>query len=534
MTPSDRSRTVTALWALAGVAAALYYFGWLLSADRVGLPVLFGLLVAADLFNGFHAFSFWATCLRSPKRRPSALPLDPYVDVLIPTYNEPVDVLEPTVRGALAMTGARLRVLVLDDGDRIEVARMAHRLGALYVARSRHAGAKAGNVNHALRVSEPDGAPFVCVFDSDHAPYPEFLERTLGLFVDPEVGLVQTPQVYANAGQGALTAASAEQQAIFFGPICNGRDGFNSSFCCGTNFVARREALTRAGGFPEDSITEDIVLSTTLVGLGYEIAYVGEALSAGLGPEDSHSYVAQQTRWATGCLELLFRRPSLWKPLSWTQRWQYFAATSYWLTGWTILVYVSLPVVHLLFGWRPVEDSAGVFAVHFLPYFLLSVLNLSRFTGGGYSLRGLALNWGSFHVHVRSTLRVLIGQRIAFAVTPKHAVAGRAWRGLGLNLVVVAILIGSCLYGIAGGLDAATFNNVTFALLDAALVAGIVTFASSQARHAKTAPAAQGAEPSISPLIGGPAAALGVAGAARVDGRSEVAAAETEVGATPS
>lgn len=531
MTHPTPSRAVTALWALAGVAASLYYFTWLLDPAHVGMVALFALLVIADLFNGFQAFTFWATCLRRPKQRPSEMPHNPRVDVLIPTYNEPVDVLEPTVRGALAMTGARVRVLVLDDGDRLEVARMAQRLGARYVARAEHVGAKAGNVNHALQVIAGDGADYVCLFDSDHVPHRTFLERTLGLFVDPKVGLVQTPQVYGNADQGPLTQASAEQQAIFFGPICNGRDGYNSSFCCGTNFVARREALMRAGGFPEDSITEDIVLSTTLVGLGYEIAYVGEELSEGLGPEDSHSYVSQQTRWATGCLELLFKRRSLWKPLSWTQRWQYFAATSYWLTGWTILVYVSLPVVRLLFGWQPVDDSAGTFAVHFLPYFLISVVNLSRFTAGGYSLRGLAMNWGSFHIQVRSTIRVLIGQRIGFAVTPKHAVAGRAWRGLVPNLVVAGILIGSAIYGIAGGLTASTFNNATFALMDAALIVSIVGFAQVQSRrHAPTATA----EPRITPMVGGPAAAIGLAPDDREDGRIEVAETQVPVGAARS
>jgi len=523
MTHPTPSRAVTALWALAGVAASVYYFAWLLSPAHVGVVALFVLLVLADLFNGFQAFTFWATCLRRPKPRPSEMPDNPRVDVLIPTYNEPVDVLEPTVRGALAMTGARVRVLLLDDGDRLEVARLAQRLGARYVARTEHVGAKAGNVNHALGVLEGDGAEYVCVFDSDHVPHGNFLERTLGLFVDPKVGLVQTPQVYGNTDKGPLTEASAEQQAIFFGPICNGRDGYNSSFCCGTNFVARREALMRAGGFPEDSITEDIVLSTTLVGLGYDIAYVGEPLSEGLGPEDSHSYVSQQTRWATGCLELLFRRRSLWKPLSWTQRWQYFAATSYWLTGWTILVYVSLPVVRLLFGWQPVDDSAGTFAVHFLPYFLISVVNLSRFTAGGYSLRGLAMNWGSFHIQVRATIRVLVGQRIGFAVTPKHAVAGRAWRGLVPNLAVGAILVGAAIYGVAGGLNAATFNNATFALVDAALIMSIVAFAQMQARPATEATTV---EPQIITIVVDSAGAIGLGRDGRQGGRIDVAPAD--------
>ncbi len=489
------------LWPLAGTASAVWYFAWLLQPGHAGALVLFAALVAADLFNGFHAFSFWLTCLRRPRPRPFAIPSDAEVDVLIPTYNESPDVLEPTVRGALAMRGAGVRVYVLDDGDRPWVAALAARLGAHYVAREHHTGAKAGNVNHALRATAEGGAPFVCLFDADHVPRREFLERTLGFFCDEGLALVQTPQVYANSGAGPISRGAAEQQAIFFGPICAGRDGYGASFCCGTNFVARREALDRAGGFPEDSITEDIVLSTRLVGLGYQIAYVGEALSAGLGPEDAAAYITQQDRWATGCLELLFRRRSLWRPLSWTQRWQYFVATSYWLTGWTVLVYLGLPLVRLIGGWQPVDSSAAAFATHFLPYFVFAIVNLGRFGGGGYSLAGLAMNWGSFAVHIRATLTVLLGRRIGFVVTPKQGRAILPWRAVAPNLVVVGVLLATCSVAVVRGLDPATFNTVIFALVGTVLVGLIVPFAFGQARAlrrptAESAPATPTAEPS--------------------------------------
>lgn len=489
MTPTRTGRVAATLWPLAGVAAAVWYFAWLLQPGHAGVLVLFAALVAADLFNGFHAFSFWLTCLRRPRRRPFVAPEGAVVDVLIPTYNEPLEVLEPTVRGALAMRGADVRVHVLDDGERDAVATLASRLGARYVAREHHTGAKAGNVNHALRHTARDGAPLICVFDADHVPRPEFLERTLGFFCDPRLALVQTPQIYDNADLGPLTRGAAEQQAIFFGPICEGRDGYGATFCCGTNFIARRDALEAAGGFPEDSITEDIVLSTRLVGLGYDLAYVGEALSAGLGPEDAGAYITQQNRWATGCLDLLLRQRSLWRPLSWTQRWQYFVATSYWLTGWTILVYLSLPLVRLAFGWQPIDSSASAFATHFLPYFLVAIINLGRFGNGGYSLAGLAMNWGSFAIHVRATLTVVLGQRIGFAVTPKRARAGVPWRALAPNLLAAGVLVAASVGALARGIDPATFNTVVFALVGAVLVGLIVPFALRQARGVKvTAP----------------------------------------------
>lgn len=482
MTPVVHSRAVNRAWAVVGMATTVFYFSWLLQPQRAGVVALFVLLVLADLFNGFHAVSFWVTGLRTVRSRAFVGPERARVDVLVPTYNEPPEVLAPTIRAALAMRGASVRVIVLDDGARPGIRALARRLGAEYLARSRNEGAKAGNLNHALEYTAPGGAPLVCVFDSDHVPDPRFLEATLGYFTDERVALVQTPQVYGNTAEGWLTRGAAEQQAVFFGPICAGRDGYGASFCCGTNFVARRAALVRAGGFPVDSITEDIVLSARLVGLGYDIVYEPTPLSAGLGPADARSYETQQLRWATGCLELLFRRASLWRPLSWTQRWQYLVATSYWLTGWTVLIYLSLPILRLLFGWQVLDATADQFAIHFLPYFLVAIVNLGRFTNGAYTIAGLAMNWGSFAIHIRGTLRALGGRPLGFQVTPKQAVRAAAWRRYVPNLAGVGLLVVASAVGLARGFTPAAFNNVMFAVVDALLIGSIAGFAVLQNR----------------------------------------------------
>src|ERR1700712_1865403 len=83
------------------------------------------------------------------------------VDVLIPTYNEPLSVLEPVVIGARNIRGIR-RVLVLDDSERPEVKVMARRHGARYVARKTHEHAKAGNLNHGLKYTD---AEFIITLD---------------------------------------------------------------------------------------------------------------------------------------------------------------------------------------------------------------------------------------------------------------------------------------------------------------------------------------------------------------------------------
>ena len=131
---------------VAAVPLALFYFGWLLQPDRVGNPVLYALLLAAELFNAAQALGFWWTCARERRwQRGEWDGPPPAVDVFVPVYDEPVAVVEPTVRAAIAMTGARMTVHVLDDGDSDEVAVMAARAGAEYLRRDYHTGAKAAD-----------------------------------------------------------------------------------------------------------------------------------------------------------------------------------------------------------------------------------------------------------------------------------------------------------------------------------------------------------------------------------------------------
>ena len=169
---------------------------------------------------------------------------------------------------------------------------------------------------------------------------------------------MQTPQYYANWDRGEVPGAAWGQQALFFGPIARGKDGHDAMFCCGTNVVFRRAALEQVGGFPADSVTEDFELSIRLHELGWRSRYVPEVLAHGLGPEDMASYVSQQQRWSRGCLSALpaVLRSSL--PLR--LKVQYALSASYFLSGWTVLVYMTFPVVRLLTGAQPLAATRRI------------------------------------------------------------------------------------------------------------------------------------------------------------------------------
>jgi len=340
------------------------------------------------------------------------------------------------------------------------------RHGVRYFTRRQHAGAKAGNINHALARTD---APFVLVLDCDHVPYPQMLERLLPELLDPRVAYVQSPQYYANHRVNRLAGAAWSQQALFFGPIARGKDAHRSMICCGTNVVFRRQALDDVGGFPQGSLTEDFAVSIDLHERRWESVYVPEPLASGYGPEDLAAYVGQQHRWACGCLGAI---PSVLQArLPLRKKLQYLLSASYFLSGWTVALYLALPMIRILTGIQPLAGSqADTFLAAFAPYFALSLATVASVGAGSYTFAAYSLATSSFWLHVHATIAVLRRRVGSFVVTPKEGDSKRQLRPAAPALAVIVVLVSVAVIGVVRSRDAATLNNVAFAGLHAAVL----------------------------------------------------------------
>ena len=460
---SQREARTFRLLVVLCLCASVWYFVWLLQPNRVGNPVLYGVLVAAEMFNFVQALGFWWTCARTPSAPPPMPSRETEfdVDVLIPVYNEPLDVIEPVIAAAVQLKGGRPHVVVLDDGNNPEVQALAQRHGAAYLSRPSNRGAKAGNINDGLARTS---SPLVAILDCDHVPGPRFLEATVGHFAKPNVAFVQTPQFYANAVENVTARAAWAQQALFFGSIATGKAGHNSMFCCGTNVVFRRTALESAGGFPENSVTEDFELSVRLHAEGWRSVYVPEVVAQGLGPEDMSSYVSQQLRWSRGCISAipLVLRSRL--PLR--MRMQYLLSASYFLYGWALLAYMLMPLARIAFGSQPLASASAVdFMVHFAPYFLLSMASVARAGFGGYTFPAFALAATNFWIGVVCTVRAVLRRPARFVVTPKRGRTGWQPGAVAPSLVVCGVLTSVSIWGLLRNPTPGVLNAVAFAIV---------------------------------------------------------------------
>lgn len=74
-------------------------------------------------------------------------------------------------------------------------------------------------------------------------------------------------------------------------------DALGHADCLGSGYVMRRTALEGIGGFPTESLSEDVCCSAKLLGAGWKTCFVQEFVQYGSVPESYYAHVKQRTRW---------------------------------------------------------------------------------------------------------------------------------------------------------------------------------------------------------------------------------------------
>ena len=324
------------------------------------------------------------------RRAPVPLPDEeqewPHVDVLIPTYDEPLQVVRYTVLGALNMDwpSDKLHVYLLDDSRRPEFEKFAFEAGVGYKTRSGNQHAKAGNINATLKSID---SPYVAIFDCDHVPTRSFLQMTMGWFLrDRKLAMLQTPHHFyspdpfeRNLGQFRLIPNEGE---LFYGIVQDGNDFWNSTFFCGSCAVLRREALDEIGGIAVESVCEDAHTSLRLQMKGWGTAYINIPQAAGLATERLSAHVGQRIRWARGMVQILRIDNPLFAPgLKFPQRLCYFNAMAHFLYAVPRLIFLLSPLVYLLLGRTIIPGYWIAILAYALPHLILASLTNSRIQG---------------------------------------------------------------------------------------------------------------------------------------------------------
>ena len=375
------------IWRWTSSVSFLNNSGW--NVDRISL-VFAIILLCAESYEVLILLLGYFQSARSLKRRPAPLPSDvdqwPSVDVFIPTYNESIEVVRPTVLAAMSIDWPqdRLHVYILDDGRRTKFQEFAEECGAGYITRSENAHAKAGNINSALKKTKSE---YIAIFDCDHVATRSFLQVTMGwFFKDKRLAVVQTPHHFYSPDPFErnlnVFRKVPNEGALFYGVVQDGNDLWNATFFCGSCAVIKREALEQIGGIAVETVTEDAHTALRLQRLGWNTAYIGIPQAAGLATGSLAAHVGQRIRWARGMVQILrTENPLFASGLRFAQRLCYLNCVVHYLYAIPRLVFVSSPLMYLLLGKSNVFGMMWEIVAYAAPHLVLSNMVNSRSQG---------------------------------------------------------------------------------------------------------------------------------------------------------
>jgi hypothetical protein len=468
--------------ALMGYLLAPAHLPWLGPNPAVAVATVTGLVIMVVL-QLVAALRTWTITYHAGRAR-DPIPMVPRPGLRVAVLTtivpgkEPLELVMATVRAMQRIRhDGRLDVWLLDEGDDPAVRRRCEELGVRHFSRKGRpewnqptgpfrARTKHGNHN-SWRVDHELDYDVVAQMDPDHVPFPNFLERTLGYFSDPDVAFVVAPQVYGNLQESFVARGAAQLAYLFHGIIQRGGNGHAAPLLIGTNHLYRPGAFRQIGGY-QDCIIEDHLTTMAIyaavneaTGHNWKGVYTPDILAVGEGPATYSDFFSQQKRWAYGIWQIARQHSPVLFPRMMTrqQRISFFALQSHYPT--TAIAWVggiTLTMLYLLGGVTvthlPLTQWTVLFGAN-LVVGLLFFLGMRRFhlvehERRSWGFTGLALDLLTAPVYAAAAFAQLAGRPLQYVVTAKGSAAtGDSWRTFRAHLLWLAVAVASVLTGLS-------------------------------------------------------------------------------------
>lgn len=478
---------VAAAGSYLGFASYLTFAAGLSVPGRVASVLLLILETLALLISGYFAFEGCDVLCRARPTRQITAPdpgYRPMVCLQVPAFNEPADMLIDTIRSLERIDYPNLEILVVDNNTEdpaiwrpvADYCEGRDRVRFLHVEAE---GFKAGALNVVMAQHMRPDVEIIGVVDADYLVDPDYLDKTVGYFVDPQVAFVQTPQDYREYRGDRYLTACYDAYNYFFRASMPSRNHRNSIIFAGTMGLIRRQVLEDLGGWPQWCITEDSETSLRMLMAGYSGVYIGQSMGRGIMPLTFAALKRQRFRWCFGGIQILKHHlrglmPWARNRLSGGQKLDYLFGTG--LVWFNDVLYLGFTVVLLVSAYFAVVAGGTFFrplagALVLLPAALLvsglvrALWSLRQRTGIGARRSFMALlNWLSMSWTVAmASLQGLVRRQAVFLRTPKEKEHQTFWSALNAAKMEAALALALWGCGLAAALSPA--RNVFLVLL---------------------------------------------------------------------
>jgi len=356
----------------------------------------------------------------------------PAVTIQVPTYNESKDVWKGTLEACMKQDYPKdkYEIIVADDSSDAnmadEIRKFCSQQKIKFIHRDHRRGFKAGALNNILGMSKGD---VVAIIDADDVPERTFLSHSVeALYSENKIAFVQSRNAERNDGFNAVTGIGRLVRDLFFGAIMKSKDMRNLAIFCGSGGVIKKSVLLEHGGWPEETVTEDIDLSTKIFASGYTSRFINPVECRGLLPSTFTGLCGQTARWAHGTTNTLRLR---WKMIAripgFFRKLEHFLSCMTYLIG-PAIVAIDLAMVYHLLTRTPIfhmyePTSMWIFGVGFTVSSFLALLyvqildkkfSLSRTLLYIFTIYGLSINF------TKASLKALLHIKFEFFRTPRN------------------------------------------------------------------------------------------------------------------
>lgn len=260
-------------------------------------------------FMTLYSFYMWGVNKyrkRKLKKNPPIVNYDyhPFVSILIPCHNEH-EVIKKTAQNILNIGYDSFEIILIDDRSEDDTAQIIKELEKKHdkiTALIRDKDAIAGKsavLNDAFKIAKGDA---ILVFDADAKVEPNFLDLMIPKLEPADVGAVQAQKIIINAKQNFLTQCQFNEY-ILDSHLQIGRDAVRGAVeLRGNGELIKRQAIISINGWNEQTIVDDLDMSTRLHIKGWDIRFCPEAKVYEEGVITFPALIKQRRRWVEGSI----------------------------------------------------------------------------------------------------------------------------------------------------------------------------------------------------------------------------------------
>jgi cellulose synthase (UDP-forming) len=476
--------------AIMAIVAQVIYLSAIINGFNYNYPIVSFLFIAFQVitFLCFVIYIINNWTVKVPKRKVIKPGYEQEVAVIIPTWNEPVGMVERTVLSVINQDYPleKLVVIVSDDARNYEMKSMVFNIASQFPglriiynippekdSTSRKGEGKSGNLNSALRLIQ-DKFPEIEYIETrdadDLVGSKEFLRDSTGqLMFDDKLAYVQSiKQVKTSEGD-----PFGNQEEIFFRSLMLYKNGANAVFPCGSGLVWRKTALLDIGGLPTWNLVEDFQSGAEALRRGWKGMYLPIVGAIGqIAPEDILNMYKQRGTWAMDSFRFF-----LWgnkKGLSIRQRLHFAESTIAYALSIMTFFYAFLPAIFLIFGIKPTIYTSSEFVLFQLTQVLsVTLFSLCLASRGEISAIGMMKSsqtlFGAFPAIVKALFLAIIygpNKKPRYKVTRKNHVHGIYIHKVLPQIILVATLVYAIYWNIVSASQwyAIDFSNILWAV----------------------------------------------------------------------